>query len=298
VLGMRIIEHDARMNAARFANWEQDEQIAVVELGRKLADDPELVVAQLRRSSAGCGWLIGRWTLLENALLSADDGGPGCTWTDADLTLALNLLGRPLDLSHLDHVASRLETLREQASLGADEAVDALREIVADEVAELEAQREEVWQGVEEPTLQGWRAGVEIDLGPEGTRLHRYEAAADRLFRSAWTKLERLRKENGESLIDRSSRAAAPEPAPASSSSPSPFVSPAPPPPISPTVRRVSALLESTLLDDRVAPVLDIWAAGRPANGIDPVAHAQNKTNPAPGRPASGERTTAPGNLL
>jgi hypothetical protein len=40
-LGMRIIQHDARMNAARFANWEQDEQIAAAELGRRLADDPE-----------------------------------------------------------------------------------------------------------------------------------------------------------------------------------------------------------------------------------------------------------------
>ena len=38
---MRIIQHDARMNAARFANWEQDEQLAAAELGRRLGDDPE-----------------------------------------------------------------------------------------------------------------------------------------------------------------------------------------------------------------------------------------------------------------
>ena len=36
-----IIQHDARMNAARFANWEQDEQLAAVELGHRLGDDPE-----------------------------------------------------------------------------------------------------------------------------------------------------------------------------------------------------------------------------------------------------------------
>ena len=48
VLTMRIIQHDARMNAARFANWEQDEQLAAAELGRKLAEDPEGAVIRLR----------------------------------------------------------------------------------------------------------------------------------------------------------------------------------------------------------------------------------------------------------
>ena len=105
MLAMRIVQHDARVNAARFANWEQDEQIAAAEIGRRLADDPEAAVAQLQRTSAGCDWLIGRWTLLGNGLSTADEGGPDCTWTDADLALALNLLGRPAELRHLDDVA-------------------------------------------------------------------------------------------------------------------------------------------------------------------------------------------------
>ena len=210
------------MNAARFANWEQDEQLAAAELGRRLADDPEAVVVRLRRSSAGCDWLIGRWTLLGNGLSTADEGGPGCTWTDADLALALDLLGLPAELRHLDDRPGRLESLRAEARSGSDEAVAELREIVAEEVAELEERDEEAWDGIEQPRLQDWRSGVEIDLGPEGTRLRRYEAAADRLFRSAWTKLERLRKERGQPLIPRRERMAAPEPAPRP---------PAPPPP-------------------------------------------------------------------
>ena len=88
-----------------------------------------------------------------------------------------------------------------------------LREIVAEEVAGLERRREEAWEGVEEPRLEVWRSGLEMDLGPEGTRLHRYEMAADRLFRSAWTKLERLRKERGEPLIPLRERGFAAEPA-------------------------------------------------------------------------------------
>jgi len=67
-----------------------------------------------------------------------------------------------------------------------------LRELVAEEVAELERRREEGWEGVEQPRLQDWLAGLDIDLGPVGTRLFRYEMAADRLFRPAWTRLERL----------------------------------------------------------------------------------------------------------
>ena len=278
---MRIIQHDARMNAARFANWEQDEQIAAAELGRRLADDPEAVVARLQRSSVGCDWLIGRWTLLGNALSTADEGGPGCTWTDADLALALNLLGRPAELRHLDDWPGRLESLRAQAQSGSDEAVAELRQIVTDEIARLEQRDEEVWEAVEKPQLQDWRSGVDMDLGPEGTRLRRYEAAADRLFRSAWTKLERLREASGQPLIHRAGHMLVPEHAP------SPLPAAAPPPAAVP-VRRLPEVSRSSLLSDPAATVLDIWAGGPPRPGNSLGSFSQNKTNPAPSRPAKG----------
>jgi hypothetical protein len=132
VLVKRIIEHDARMNAARFANWEEDEQLAAAEIGRRLGDDPEGAAIRLQRTSAGCDWLTGRWTLLGNGLSTADEGGPGCTWTEADLALALNLLGGPKELRRLDDRAARLESLRAQARSGSDEAVTELREIIAE----------------------------------------------------------------------------------------------------------------------------------------------------------------------
>ena len=141
MLSTRIIRHDARISAARFANWEQDEQIEAAELGRRLGDDPEGTVLRLGRSSAGCDWLIGRWTLLGNGLLTADEGGPGCTWTDADLVLALDLLGLPTELRHLDDWPARLESLCMQARSGSDEAVTELR----------------AWL---RPRLPSWNAGV------------------------------------------------------------------------------------------------------------------------------------------
>ncbi len=128
VLFTRIIQHDARSSAARFATWEQDELIAATELGRRLGDDPEGTVIRLMRSSTGCDWLIGRWRLLGNGLRGTEEGevehegesegegkgkgGPGCSWTDADLALALDLLGLPTELRHLDRQAASLQALR------------------------------------------------------------------------------------------------------------------------------------------------------------------------------------------
>src|SRR5262249_31613010 len=57
-LARRIIRHDTRTNAARSADWEHEGQLAAVELGRTLRDDPEYAVARLLGSSAGCAWLI------------------------------------------------------------------------------------------------------------------------------------------------------------------------------------------------------------------------------------------------
>ncbi len=303
VLAVRIIRHDARRNAARFANWEQDEQLAAAELGRKLSDDPEGTVLRLMRSSAGCDWLIGRWTLLGNGLLSGDDeGGPGCTWTEADLALALDLLGVPAELRHLDHQTARLKALRVQARTGSDDGVVGLRQMIEEEVAALEGRHEEVWEGVEQPQLQDWRSGVEIDLGPEGTRLHRYEMAADRLFRSAWTKLERLRKERDLPMVRCSERGDPAEPVPRSEPDP-PAVPRSGPIPAAPStasapspVHREPAV-SALALGDHSSPVLDFWIGGPPTAGINPGALLQNKTNPTTSRPVNGERGARRGDL-
>jgi hypothetical protein len=285
-LGVRIMRHDAAFNAARFANWEQDEQLAAIEIGRRLGDDPEMVVAQLQRTSAGCDWLTGRWNLLDNALSTGEEGEPGCAWTDADLALALNLLGRSEELRHLDGWAGRLESLYELAALGSDESVAELRQIITEEVAKLESRRKEVWEEIETPQLQAWSVGFDIDLGPEGTRLRRYEAAADRLFRSAWTKLERLRAESGESLIPRSGRtvASAPDQAVRVQTDHPAVSRPAP-------LRSVPGIAQwSSLLADPVSDVLNFRVGGPLPSEINPVPPCQDKTNPAPSRSATGGR--------
>jgi hypothetical protein len=295
-LARRIIRHDARISAARFANWEPDEHLAAVELGRRLRDDPEDAVARLLGSSAGCAWLIDRWTLLGHGLTTDDEGEPGCAWTDANLALAVDLLGRSAELRHLDPRTRRLERLHAQARAGSHEGVAGLREFVAEEVAALERRRAEVWEGVEEPRLRDWRSGLEIDLGPDGTRLRRYEAAANRLFRSAWTQLERLRKERDEPLIPPCERGSAAEPAARAAPPTAPVPEPVPPPPA--RVRPESAVPSPSLvLRDDPPTVLDFWIGGPPWTGISPGDLLRNKTNPRPSRPATGRSAARRRNL-
>jgi hypothetical protein len=288
-LARRIIRHDARVNAARFANWEPEEQLAAAEVGRRLRDDPEVTVNRLRSSSAGCEWLIDRWTLLGNGLTADDDGGPGCTWTDANLALALDILGRSVELRHLDPRTKRLERLHAQARAGSAEGVTGLRELVAEEIAELERRREKVWEGVERPRLQDWCAGLETDLGPDGTRLRRDEAAAHRLFRSAWTQLERLRKARFESFIHDCERDFAAEPAARPNPPAEPVTEPVPPAPA--RVRAETAVPSPSLAPrDEPPTVLDFWIGGPPRPGISHGSLFQNKTNPTLSRSATGGR--------
>ena len=90
-LAMRIVRHDTRVNAAGFADSDQDQQLAAADL----ADDSPTIRRPPWLASAWLGRLrlAGRtaWTLLGNALSTAEEGGPDSTWTDADLEFALDL---------------------------------------------------------------------------------------------------------------------------------------------------------------------------------------------------------------
>jgi len=182
--------------------------------------------------------------------------------------------------------------------LGSDEGVTELREIVAEEIAELERRREEAWEGVEQPRLQDWCSGLEIDPGPDGIRLRRYEMAADRLFRSAWNKLERLRKERGEPLIQRCERRSAAEHGARPAPPVAPRSEPVPPAPPPAPVRPESPVpAPAPLRLDDPFPVLDFWIGGRPRSGIGLGGLFQNKSNPTPILPTKGGRAARRRNL-
>jgi hypothetical protein len=62
-------------------------------------------------------------------------------------------------------------------------------------------------------------------------------------------------------------------------------------------MRLLPEVSRSSLLSDPAATVLDFWVGGpsRPGNGLG--SFSQNKTNPAPSRPAKGARAAMLGNI-
>ena len=148
-----------------------------------------------------------------------------------------------------------------------------------------------VWEAIERPRLRDWQAGLEIDLGAEGKRLRRYEAAADRLFRSAWRELEGLREGRGEPLMPRSEPELPPEPAARSEPTaiPPPTSIPTAPAPRQAAVRTQSAVPSLSLRDDPPT-ALDFRVGGPPRPGVNQGILFQDKTNPTPSRPASRGR--------
>ena len=68
--------------------WDEERKLEVEALGARLPSRPAESVAALRRTTVGCDWLIGRWTMLEKVAA----GGP---WTPEQARLAFDLLATP-----------------------------------------------------------------------------------------------------------------------------------------------------------------------------------------------------------
>jgi hypothetical protein len=80
-----VLRAEAVRTADRY--WEEAEEDAVEGYRRMLDGDPRAAVVGLKRSAAGCRWLIGRWEYLEQKLA---DGG---TWYGCDRIEAIQLQG-------------------------------------------------------------------------------------------------------------------------------------------------------------------------------------------------------------
>ena len=75
--------------------WNLDRGIAVEALGKTLSKTPSLVACKLHQTLQGCDWLLDRWNLLKEVL---DVAG---AWTEEHESLALDMLGTPLELRTL-----------------------------------------------------------------------------------------------------------------------------------------------------------------------------------------------------
>ena len=90
-------EHDAAETfrlSTRSADYSNERKIAVIQLGKGIKKQPDLVVLQLEQTAEGCDWLINRWKNLALAFVEDRDAD----WDATDREMALDLIGVPLDL--------------------------------------------------------------------------------------------------------------------------------------------------------------------------------------------------------
>jgi hypothetical protein len=139
--------------------WDSDRQIEAEVLGAKLADDPTGVVASLKKTPQGCGWLLKRWALLA---YTADCDG---NWTLDQQKLAIRMMGTPVQFQNEANLLSLFQVEGRAVRSGADLALVARREIKVllehrekvapiDEAAKLLAERDELANDAETPELR------------------------------------------------------------------------------------------------------------------------------------------------
>jgi hypothetical protein len=144
------------LRAAAF--WDDDRRLDAEALGARLAKNPALVARKLGSSRQGCEWLLERWHGLAAALESGRD------WTEAERSLALDLLGAPIEL---------------RGPMGAGDAPDREGDLAAARAAieRLEDKRDAVLGPLDEVAREAAEVGFELSPPRPVALLRRYEAA-------------------------------------------------------------------------------------------------------------------------
>jgi hypothetical protein len=149
--------------------WGDDHRSQAEVIGGKLAARPAEAVDRLRRTAAGCDWLIRRWALLARAA----DQGP---WTADQIRLAWDLLATPAEFRQ----GQPGEAIDDQGRVihkADDPAAVARRQIAG------LAERRDRLAGSEEVDRALVIAGQFDNACPEIRRLRRHEAALRRQIR-------------------------------------------------------------------------------------------------------------------
>jgi hypothetical protein len=210
---LRRAEHQAIADQVRSAEHRYDEaqEEEVERHAAALKEDPAAAVRALRRTAAGCRWLLEQWDDLKGDL---DRYGAWIAPSRRDLAIRLRGL-RPeafredgdvfwLRLSNLyvheERNANAIGWLLEpkqvpdtmRASIAENFLPDSelsrqwLVDLVADEVAELTQREEHLRVAIEGPARAGAAERALVLEGPEGQRLHRYQVTAENDFHRAY----------------------------------------------------------------------------------------------------------------
>ncbi len=186
--------------------WDDDRRRQADELALKLGKSPQSVARQLEATWHGAVLKIELWRGLGSSLERHK------TWTDAQRSMALDLLGIHPDFRDAETPADPIE----------GDVFEARRTLVASEIARLETLRDDVLALRDDHE----RAMAESTVGAELTKpvqlMDRYERAAWNRCRWAWRKLDAARKARAVPQAPATPRRAAPTPPPAPRPAPAP----------------------------------------------------------------------------
>ncbi|WZO97449.1 hypothetical protein EP7_004483 [Isosphaeraceae bacterium EP7] len=168
----RVEERLARDNRGRRAVscWGDERKAETARIARGLERRPAEVAARLSINAPGCDWMIDRWRALGHAL---DKNG---TWTDEQVTLALDLLG-------VDHTLRELHTPLDPADDSST--LDHRQELIDDQLERLLDRKDSSLDDIEEDERQATILGFSTGDDRVLVLLRRYETASFRRMKWA-----------------------------------------------------------------------------------------------------------------
>jgi hypothetical protein len=194
--------------------WDQDRRLDAEDLAARLRRDPSRNALKLQRTSQGCALMIGRWEALGRILRETG------TWTEAQRSLALDLLGVPPELRDGETaVDPPLSTTRVNDG-------PAFRyQVLKDEMIRLTALKAEILDPLDADERAVAETGIGAEMTPALQRLHRYESACSRRYHKA---LKYFLDRNRKRAPTETPRAPEPRQAPPPDPDPDPVPIPAP----------------------------------------------------------------------
>jgi hypothetical protein len=193
--------------------WDQDRRLEAEDLAARLRRDPARNALKLQRTRQGCELMIDRWEALLRILRETG------TWTDAQRSLALDLLGVPPELRDGDTAVDAL------VSMAPADGPAFRYQVAKDEILRLTALKDETLDPLDADERAVAETGIGAELTPALQRLHRYESACSRRYHKALKYfLDRDRKR----APAEAPRAPEPRPTPPPAPTPGPRPAPAP----------------------------------------------------------------------
>jgi hypothetical protein len=153
--------------------WDQDRRLEAEDLAARLRHDPSRIALRLQRTAQGCALMIERWEALGRIFRET------AKWSEAQRSLALDLLGVPTDLREGRTPVDARETLPP-----ADARAFRLG-VVDTEIARLTQRKEEILDPLDADERAIAEAGIGAEVTPALQRLHRYESACWRRYSKA-----------------------------------------------------------------------------------------------------------------